>query len=220
MRIDVLGVPVDTLDLDGAADTVAGWVSSGRRGYVCVTGVHGVMEARRSPAVLAAHRQAGLVVPDGMPLVWCGRALRTPIGRVYGPDLMLRLLERGLDAGWRHAFYGASPDVLADLEAALTERFPGLKVAGSLAPPYRALTEAEGRAHAEALNAMAADVVWVGLSTPKQEQWMHRWVPSLEACAALGVGAAFLFHAGHVRQAPPAVQRAGLEWAYRLAREP
>ncbi len=220
MRIDVLGVSVDALDLAGATDALAGWISSGRRGYVCVTGVHGVMESRRSPAVLAAHHDADLVVPDGMPLVWCGRRLKVPIGRVYGPDLMLAMLERGLDARWRHAFYGSSDSVLADLQQRLEGRFAGLQVAGRLAPPYGELSEAEGRSHVEALNAMGAQVVWVGLSTPQQERWMHRWRPALEANVVVGVGAAFAFHAGHLQQAPHYLQRNGLEWAYRLGREP
>lgn len=220
MRIDVLGIPVNALDLEQATEAVSGWVGTSHRGYVCVTGVHGVMEARRSSEVMAAHHAADLVVPDGMPLVWCGRALGVPIGRVYGPELMLAVLEQGLEPGWRHAFYGASDAVLADLETRLMARFPRLRVAGALAPPYRPLTEAEGRRHVEELNAMAADVVWVGLSTPKQERWMHRWRPLLEANAAIGVGAAFALHAGHVRQAPASWQRHGLEWAYRLRREP
>lgn len=220
MRFDVLGVAVDALDLDTAVGHVAASIETGRRGYVCVTGVHGVMEAGRRAAVATAHREAALVVPDGMPLVWCGRRLRLPVGRVYGPDLMLALLEAGVGRRWRHALYGSSEAVLSDLRARLETRFPGVCIAGTIAPPYGELSEAEGNEHAERLNAMNPDVVWVGLSTPKQELWMHHWRPALEAPVLIGVGAAFDFHAGRVRQAPALLQRHGLEWAYRLGREP
>lgn len=220
MRFDVLGVAVDALDLDTAVKDIATQIESHRRGYVCVTGVHGVMEARRRPEVAAAHQEAALVVPDGMPLVWCGRRLGLGIGRVYGPDLMAALLAEGVSRGWRHALFGSSEAVLSDLQSRLEGRFPGVRIAGAVAPPYRELSDAEGREYAEDLNAMNPDVVWVGLSTPKQELWMHRWRPVLEAPALIGVGAAFDFHAGRIRQAPPALQRHGLEWAYRLGREP
>jgi N-acetylglucosaminyldiphosphoundecaprenol N-acetyl-beta-D-mannosaminyltransferase len=220
VKFDVLGVPVDALDLDSAVDDITVRIDSGQRGYVCVTGVHGVMEAGRRPMVAAAHRGAALVVPDGMPLVWCGRRLGLQIGRVYGPDLMLKLLEAGVPRGWRHALYGSSEAVLSDLRRRFEQRFPGVCIAGTISPPYGALPEGLGRQHADRLNAMGPDVVWVGLSTPKQELWMHRWRPHLEAPLLIGVGAAFDFHAGTVPQAPPVLQRHGLEWAYRLRREP
>lgn len=220
VRFDVLGTHVDAVDLETATEEIAGWALSDSPGYVCVTGVHGVMESRRHPEVRNAHRDARLVVPDGMPLVWCGRRLGLPIGRVYGPDLMLALVGRGLPLGWRHAFYGASDGVLEDLGRRLRERFPSVEIAGGLAPPYGELSEEEGRRHVETINAMSPDVVWIGLSTPKQERWMHHWHAELRAPVLVGVGAAFDFHAGRLRQAPPIIQRNGLEWAYRLVREP
>lgn len=220
VRLDILGTPVDALDLQRATAEITAWVDEGRRAYVCVTGVHGIMEARRHEDVRKAHLNADLVVPDGMPLVWCGRHLRVPIGRVYGPDLMLCLLERGLDRGWRHALYGSSEPVLLDLQQRLEARFPPVRIVGAIAPSYGELSEAEGRQQVERLNAMNADVVWIGLSTPKQERWMYRWRSELRAPVLLGVGAAFDFHAGRVRQAPGVLQRHGLEWAFRLATEP
>ena len=220
MRFDVLGTAVDAVDLGRATDEIAGWISSSRRGYVCVTGVHGVMEATRHGDVRVALADADLVVPDGMPLVWCGRRLGLAVGRVYGPDLMLGLLERGVADGWRHVLYGASPAVLDDLTGRLLERHRSLVIAGAISPPYGELSDEDGRRHVEQINALEPDVVWIGLSTPKQERWMHRWRPLLTAPALLGVGAAFDFHAGRVKQAPPLLRRAGLEWAYRLSREP
>ncbi len=220
LRFEVLDLEVDAVDLESAANRIAGLVQVSARSYVCVTGVHGVMESRRRPEVAAAHHGATLVVPDGMPLVWCGRRTGLPVGRVYGPDLMLNLVAMGLDKGWRHALYGSSRDVLDELAARLEQRFPGIRLVGSISPPYRDLTEAEGRRYVEVLNQSGAHIVWVGLSTPKQELWMHRWRPLLEAPLLIGVGAAFDFHAGTLPQAPPTLQRAGLEWAYRLTREP
>lgn len=220
MRFDVLGVPVDALDLDRTTDEVARWIGERARSYVCATGVHGVMEAHRDTDVMAAHRHAGLVVPDGVPLVWCGRHLGLDISRVYGPDLMLNLLERGLGSGWRHALYGSSPGVLDALQGRLRGLFPGLMIAGAISPPYGQLSEEQGRDFAAQLNDVQPDIVWVGLSTPKQELWMHSWRPMLTASALIGVGAAFDFHAGTLKQAPDFLQRNGLEWAYRLGREP
>ncbi|MHB8437646.1 MAG: WecB/TagA/CpsF family glycosyltransferase [Acidimicrobiales bacterium] len=220
MRFEVLGVPVDALDLDRTTELVGRWVAEDRCSYICATGVHGVMESQRAEPVMLAHRDAGLVVPDGVPLVWCGRKLGLDIGRVYGPDLMLRVIGAGVARGWRHAFYGSSPQVLDALVARLSDRFPGLVVAGTISPPYGDLSDEQGQAYAQELNSMRPDVVWVGLSTPKQELWMHRWRPALDASTLVGVGAAFDFHAGLLKQAPPLLQRHGLEWAYRLAREP
>ena len=220
VRFDVLGTRVDALDLASATEEIAALVGADRRCYVCATGVHGVMESLRDPRTRLAHRQADLVVPDGMPLVWCGRRLGLGVGRVYGPDLMLSLIERGLPLGWRHAFYGASEAVLDDLCDRLRRRYPSLQIAGTLAPPYGELADDDVRHDVEHLNAMGAQLIWIGLSTPKQERWMYRWRPELQAPVLLGVGAAFDFHAGRVKQAPPLVQRSGLEWAYRLFREP
>lgn len=215
-----MGIHVDAVDLVGASEEIAGWVASRRRSYVCVTGVHGVIEAQRSQLVKEAIGAAGLVVADGMPLVWCGKYAKVPVGHVRGADLMLAVLERGLAPGWRHAFYGSSEEVLKDLQDRMVSRFPTLRIVEVISPPYHELSEEDGLDHVLRLNSAQADVVWVGLSTPKQEQWMHRWSARLAAPAVVGVGAAFDFHAGHVKQAPQFLHDTGIEWAYRLAREP
>lgn len=220
-RVDVLGVRVSAIDLAAAVDTIDGWIRQGHRDYVCVTGVHGVMESQRDPKLKEIHNNAGLTTPDGMPLVWAGRrAGAASMSRVYGPDLMLSVLERGVTRGWSSFFYGGAvdtPDLLVDR---LRLRFPALQVAGTMSPPFRPLTEQEDAEAIARINAASPDIVWVGLSTPKQERWMASHRATLEATVLVGVGAAFDFHAGLVRQAPPWMQQRGLEWLYRLRREP
>jgi len=220
-RLNVLGVGVSALNLSLAGDIIDGWIRADRREYVCITGVHGIIESRRDPPVRAIHNAAGLVTPDGMPLVWLLRlAGHRNAGRVYGPDLMLLLLERSVSQGFTHFLYGATEATLSQLQAKLTTRFPGLRVMGALAPPFRTLTPAEDSEVVAAINRVNPDVVWIGLSTPKQEIWMAEHRPRLNARVLLGVGAAFDFHAGRRRQAPTWMQSLGLEWLFRLCQEP
>lgn len=219
--IDVLGVRVDRLNLGSATAAIADAVASRRCGYVCVTGVHGVMESRRDPRCREIHNGATLVTPDGMPLVWLLKlAGYSDADRVYGPDLMLAAFADGLARGHRHFLYGATERTLDRLQANLRRRFPGARIVGSHAPPFRPPTPEESAAVAEAINASGADIVWVGLSTPKQEFWMAANRPRLDAPLLVGVGAAFDFHAGLKPQAPRILQRSGLEWAFRLGCEP
>jgi N-acetylglucosaminyldiphosphoundecaprenol N-acetyl-beta-D-mannosaminyltransferase len=217
----VLGVRISCLTLDSAVEEVSGWVDRAEHRYVCVTGVHGVMECRREPQLLEIHNRSGLTTPDGMPMVWSARwAGRPEVGRVYGPDLMLAVLARAVDRGWSSFFYGGGPGTAELLAERLTSRFPGLQVAGTLTPPFRSLTQVEDQETVEVINDSGAQLVWVGLSTPKQERWMAEHVGRLRANALFGVGAAFDLHAGRIRQAPGWMQRSGLEWAYRLGQEP
>ncbi|MCE0763097.1 WecB/TagA/CpsF family glycosyltransferase [Pseudonocardia kujensis] len=220
-RVDVLGVGISCLTVDAAVDEVTGWVDHGEHRYVCVTGVHGVMECQRDPELLRIHNRSGLTTPDGMPMVWSARwAGRHEVGRVYGPDLMLAMLARAAERGWSSFFYGGGPSIADLLVERLAGRIPGLKVAGTLTPPFRPLTPQEDADVVQTMNDSNAQLVWVGLSTPKQERWMAEHVGRLNANALLGVGAAFDLHAGTVAQAPLWMQHSGLEWAYRLRREP
>jgi N-acetylglucosaminyldiphosphoundecaprenol N-acetyl-beta-D-mannosaminyltransferase len=220
-RIDVLGVQVSAINPAMALAEIERWVRTREQHYVCVTGVHGVMESQRDAELMAIHNRSGLTTPDGMPMVWAGhRAGADWMARVYGPDLMLAVLEVAAARGWSSYFYGGAdgvPEVLAQRMAA---RFPGLRVTGTYSPPFRPLSAEEDAAIVERINAAAPDLVWVGLSTPKQERWMAAHVGRLTAPALLGVGAAFDMHSGRLRQAPPWMQRRGLEWLYRLYREP
>lgn len=179
------------------------------------------MESVREQSVRAAHNRADLVVPDGMPLVWLLRlAGHRAADRVYGPDLMLALFARSEAAGYRHYLYGGTAANLQRLEAMLAQRWPGAAIKGGYAPPFRPPGALENDDVIDTINASGADILWVGLSTPKQEMWMANHRARLKVPVIIGVGAAFDFHSGRVRQAPRLLQRAGLEWAFRLAMEP
>jgi N-acetylglucosaminyldiphosphoundecaprenol N-acetyl-beta-D-mannosaminyltransferase len=165
---------------------------------------------------------ATFTVPDGQPLVWALRALGHPLhDRVYGPELMDRACARAARNGTRFYLYGGrNHGALAELARRLRLRHPGLKIVGGQCPPFRPLTDDEESAVAQDINRSGADVVWVGIGVPKQEKWMAAMRDRLEAPVLVGVGAAFDFHAGLIPQAPDALQRLGLEWAFRLAQEP
>jgi N-acetylglucosaminyldiphosphoundecaprenol N-acetyl-beta-D-mannosaminyltransferase len=216
----VLGVPISAIDMDQALAEIDRRVAERDPSYVCVCTVNSVMECRRHPDLLAIFRSAGMVTPDGMPLVWLARREHPHVSRVYGPDLMLAELERSQAAGHRHLFYGGAAGVAARLAARMSERFPGLAVAGVIEPPFAPLDELTTADAAAEINALRPDVVWVGIGSPKQERWMARMRPRLEAPVLIGVGAAFDFHSGLVRQAPRWMQRSGLEWLYRLRTDP
>jgi N-acetylglucosaminyldiphosphoundecaprenol N-acetyl-beta-D-mannosaminyltransferase len=220
-RVNVLGVGVDPVSQARALATIEQWIATGDRQYVCVSGIHGVMESQRDESIRAIHNAAGMVVPDGMPLVWLSRLHGfREVERVYGPDLLLACCSRSLASGFRHFFYGGGPGVPERLIERLNARFPGLCVAGGFSPPFRALTSEEDLALVRRINEAQPDIVWVGLSTPKQERWMWEHRGRLEAPVFIGVGAAFDFHAGLKRQAPRWMQRNGLEWVFRLLTEP
>lgn len=220
-RANILGVGVSAINLPIALDTIEDWITRREPNYVCVTGVHGVMESHRSPELREIHNRAGLVTPDGMPLVWLSRLMGFhEAARVYGPDLMLAICERSIARGWRHFLYGGAPGVPELLAKKLSERFPGIEIAGMYSPPFRPLSATEDRDVVARINDSGADIVWVGLSTPKQERWMAAHRAALNVPVLVGCGAAFDFHAGLKAQAPRWIQRSGLEWMFRLLSEP
>ncbi len=181
---------------------------------------HTVVEAHRDHNLRDALDTADLVAPDGMPLVWAGHLQGCRVTRVYGPDVMAAILDRARTQQARHYLYGGAVGVPERLAAALEARFPGVRIVGMESPPFRPLTEAEDAAVVERINKARPDYVWVGLGSPKQDLWIAAHRSRLEASALLGVGAAFDFHVGDLRQAPGWMQRAGLEWAFRFAMEP
>jgi len=220
-RVNILGVGVSAIDLPSALEQIDRFIAEKRQTYVCVTSVHGVIESQKDPVLRAIHNEAGLVVPDGMPLVWTGRLKGySDMGRVTGPDLLPAACERLLDSGCRHFFYGGGEGVAQRLGEVLRQRFSGLKVVGEYSPPFRPLTEAEEKEVVDHINATKPDIVWVGLSTPKQERWMAAFRPKLKAPMLIGVGAAFDFNAEIKRLAPRWMRNNGLEWFYRLTTEP
>lgn len=219
--VSILGVRVDALDMPRALNAIDGWIARGERHYVCIRDVHGVMACQKDETLRRIHSEAGMVTPDGMPLVWLSRRLGHPeTRRVCGPDFMLELCGHSRVRGYRHFLYGGAPGVVEDLKAALEERFPGLQVVGTYSPPFRPLTAEEDAAVVATINRARPDIVWVGLSSPKQEYWMAAHKGRIEAAAMIGVGAAFDFHAGRRKRAPQWMQRSGLEWSYRLMSEP
>lgn len=220
-RLNVLGVGVSAITQDIALETIRGWITQGAQQFVTVTGVHGVMESQRDEPLRRIHNRAGMVTPDGMPLVWLLRRNGHPhASRVYGPDLMLNVCRASEAAGWKHYLYGSTPEVLTDLQASLERQFPALQIVGSFSPPFRPLTADEDDDVIARIDASGAHIVWVGLSTPRQEHWMAAHVGRVQANVLIGVGAAFDFHAGRKKQAPGWMQRRGLEWLFRLVTEP
>lgn len=220
-RINILGVGVMAMDVPGAVATLEQWQNEGRRDYVCCVSVDGVVTAQRDEEVRTALNRAGLATQDGVPLVWWSRVSgHRQAKRVCGSDLLDAMCASGVRRQHRHFFYGASPEVLERMVARLTSRFPGLMVAGYRSPPFHQLTEEEDAADVAAINETQPDYVWVGLGMPKQEKWMASHVGRISASALIGVGAAFDFHAGTKARAPLFMQRAGLEWLFRLISEP
>jgi N-acetylglucosaminyldiphosphoundecaprenol N-acetyl-beta-D-mannosaminyltransferase len=221
LRVDVLGVGVSAISLRGALSEIERWVQGGEHHYVCVTGVHGVIESQRDAELREIHNRSGLTVADGMPVFWSGRVAGSrDIERMRGSDFMLALCELAARHGWRNYFYGGAPGTPELLAERLRSRFPTLQVAGLYSPPFRQLSEEENDAIVAEINGSGADLVWIGLSTPKQERWMAANVGRLGAAALLGVGMAFDVHAGLLPQAPRVIQNSGFEWLYRLWNEP
>ena len=215
-------MPLAISDYERVLDWMEAMIASGSRGYMTAAAVNLVMCADEDPRARAAVLGATLAVPDGQPLVWALRALgHAHATRVYGPDLMAHFCARAARSGTRMYLYGGrSPEALRLLEERLRERFAGLQIVGGVSPPFRDLTAAEEARVIEEIDSSGAEVVWVGTGQPKQEKWMADMRGRLSAPLLVGVGAAFDFHAGLISQAPRWMQRSGLEWTYRLSREP
>jgi N-acetylglucosaminyldiphosphoundecaprenol N-acetyl-beta-D-mannosaminyltransferase len=219
--VNVLGVAVSPINMGIALEQITRALANRQKGYVCVTGVHGVSEAQTDPEFRQILNRAFLCTPDGMPLVWVGRWQgQKQMDRVYGPDLMLAVLALSEKTGWRHFFYGGAEGTAQVLRNKLLERFPKLQIVGANEPPFRPLNLDEQRKLRAELDAARPDIMWVGLSTPKQERFMAQYLDQLDVTLMFGVGAAFDFLAGKIRQAPRWMQRSGLEWCFRLGCEP
>lgn len=216
----VLGVRVDAVQIPDVTSQMVNWITQGRVGeYVAVTGMHGVMEAQQSESFKAILNNASLVVADGMPLVWIGKARRFPMRRrVYGPELMEAFC-RETGARFRHFLFGGAPGVAERLAEVLKQRFDTC-VAGTFSPPFRPLNPNEEQELFCQLQASRPDILWVGLSTPKQETWMANYRKRIKVPVLVGVGAAFDFFTGRALQAPRWMRENGLEWLFRLTTEP
>ena len=219
--VEVLGVYISAIDMAGAVQLCSERLRSGERGYVCVTGVHGVMEAQSDPEFRRILNHAFLCLPDGMPTVWIGhlRGYRR-MRRVYGPDFMLEVCEKLNEQRCRHFLYGGNDGVAQCLKDRLCRRFPGLEIVGSYTPPFRQLNESEEMELIAMIEDCRPDVMWIGLSTPRQERFMAHYMERLNTKLLIGVGAAFDIHTGRINDAPSWVKRSGLQWLHRLIQEP
>lgn len=217
---NIWGIPTTAQHFDDAITQLQVWSNDGQH-YVCTCPVYTLMRGVEDDAIGAALRGAAMIAADGMPVVWLQRRRCHPAAeRVYGPDVMLALCAATANTATTHLFYGGMPGVPQALAAKLQTRYPGLNVAGAIAPPTIEIGTTPDTQVIAKLNATEANVIWVGLGSPKQDLWMRLYRPHLDAPLLIGVGAAFDFLAGTKQQAPRYLQRAGLEWLYRLASEP
>ncbi len=220
-RVNILGVGVSALNMQTALLETEALLDRDGHGYVCVTGVHGIMEAQSDKEFQKILNRSFLTTPDGMPTVWLGRLHGFKhMSRVYGPDYMLGLCERSVARGYRHFLYGGKEGVAEELRAELIRRFPGLRIVGTYTPPFRPLNANEEEDLRAQLKSSQADVLWCGLSTPKQERFMSAYHDRLPVKLMVGVGAAFDLLSGNLSEAPDWMKKAGLQWLYRLIKEP
>ncbi len=218
---DVLGVKVSAINLPRAIDMADQWIAGGNCGYICITGVHGVMEAQSDSEVRRILNHALINTPDGMPMSWVGHLQgHRQMDRVYGPDFMTAMCLLSVDRGYRHFLYGGEPGVAKSLKEILQSKFPGLKVVGTYTPPFRSLNPEEEEEVLTQVQESKPHILWVGLSTPKQERFMAHYIDRLRVPLLVGVGAAFDYHTGRIRDCPDWIKRAGLQWLHRLMQDP
>jgi N-acetylglucosaminyldiphosphoundecaprenol N-acetyl-beta-D-mannosaminyltransferase len=218
---DVLGVQIEALDMPRALARIHEALMTNRRGYVCMAGAHGIMEAQRSTAVRCAFRDSLMNLPDGMPTVWAGRSQGfTGMRRVAGPDVMLQVFSSRQFAKYSHFFYGGKPGVAEELASEMKRRFPWVRVSGTYTPPFRDLNDEEESELIGMVRRAKPSIIWVGISSPRQEMFMRRYLPRLDTCLMFGVGAAFDFHTGRIKDCSEWIKRAGLQWLHRLLQDP
>jgi N-acetylglucosaminyldiphosphoundecaprenol N-acetyl-beta-D-mannosaminyltransferase len=218
---NILGVKISAIAMHEAIQQIHRWITLRERRYVNVCTVHTVMECQKDPELKKIVNRSGMATPDGMPLVWlCNYFGAKNVTRVYGPDLLLSVCADSCGTGYRHFFYGGGPGIADGLAQGLRQRFPDLIVAGTHSPPVLAVGQIDEPRIIDMINASDVDIVWVGLGTPKQDFWVARHRPLLKAPVLIAVGAAFDFITGRIPQAPTWMQRNGLEWLFRLAKEP
>jgi N-acetylglucosaminyldiphosphoundecaprenol N-acetyl-beta-D-mannosaminyltransferase len=216
----ILGSRIDITNYENACDRIQTWAIAQTSCYIIAANVHVVMTAYWNPTYRQVVNNAALVTPDGMPLVWALRLLGQQYAtRVYGPDLMLAWCQRASDTQLSIYLYGGTEEMLQQLRKKLRSQFSQLIIAGAYAPPFKQMTPAEEAQDIERINTSGANVVFVALGCPKQEYWMARQQGRIHA-VMIGVGAAFAFHSGEVKQAPRWLMAVGLEWLYRFAVEP
>jgi N-acetylglucosaminyldiphosphoundecaprenol N-acetyl-beta-D-mannosaminyltransferase len=220
-RVNALGVGVDPIDMDMALAAIRIALDNRDKGYVCLVGVHGIMEALKDSVLRSVFKNALMVVPDGMPTVWIGRSQGfRGMKRVFGPDLMMRVLGQPELSDRTHFLCGGADGVAEELRDRLVVQYPRVKIVGTYTPPFRTMNAEEEANFAEMIASLRPDIIWVGMSTPKQDFFMSHYLPKLDTSLMIGVGAAFLFHTGRIRDSPTWIKQAGLQWLHRLIQEP
>jgi len=220
-QINILGVRVDAINPELALERIRRWIQNRDKVYVCIAPVSTIVDCQENQHYRQIVNEAGMVTPDGMPLVWIARHRGYDrVRRTYGPDLMLRVCSQGQAQEYKHYFYGGAPEVNEKLSQRLKAKFPDIKIVGRYSPPFRAAGERESEQVLAQINTAKPDILWVGLGSPKQDLWMHQHRDRLDVPVMIGVGAAFDFLSGEKKQAPIWMRKAGLEWLFRLLCEP
>jgi N-acetylglucosaminyldiphosphoundecaprenol N-acetyl-beta-D-mannosaminyltransferase len=220
-KANVLGIAVDAVNMEQALARIEQDLQQRRKGYVCMVGVHGVMEAKRDPSLARIFQGAALAAPDGMPTVWMGRRQGyADMERVAGPDLMLEVIRGERFRNATHFLCGGKDGVAEELRAQLIARYPFTKIVGTYTPPFGPMSPEQEEEFITTINCVRPDIVWVGISTPKQDRFMERYLPLLDTTLMFGVGAAFDFHTGRISDCANWIKRAGLQWLDRLLQDP
>jgi N-acetylglucosaminyldiphosphoundecaprenol N-acetyl-beta-D-mannosaminyltransferase len=220
-RVNVLGVGITPLRTQDALQRIGSAIAEGAKGYICITGVHGVMEAQTDSNLRTIINHSMLTTADGRPTVWVGWLQGFhKMMQITGPDLMLHVCEESVKKGYTHFFYGGDVGVADQLKTNLEAKYPGLQVVGTYTPPFRPLNSAEENELQELVARLKPDMFWVGLSTPKQERFMAEYLSKLDTKLMIGVGAAFDIHTGRIKDSPDWLQAMGLQWVHRMAQEP
>ena len=220
VKYSVLGLGISEIVFNDAISLFLNAAATGQKVRASFCTVNNVVTAKQDPVLRQQMGSSQIAAPDGMPLVWLGRLRGRKVERVCGPDLLPALCDQSRQFGYRHFFYGGAEGVAEQLSQCLQQRFPGLQVAGTYTPPFRPLTPEEDEEIITKINQAKPDFVWVGLSTPKQDEWIATHQAKLDVPNLLAVGAAFDFHSGNLRRAPRWIQQIGLEWLFRMMREP
>jgi N-acetylglucosaminyldiphosphoundecaprenol N-acetyl-beta-D-mannosaminyltransferase len=218
-RANLLGIGISAITMAEAISETDNLIKQNGKGYICVTGVHGIMVAQQDALFQRILNESFLTTPDGMPTVWVGRHQGFALERVYGPDFMRDFCMYSVGQGYRHFFYGGSQGVAQALKVSMEKMTPGLKVVGTYTPPFRPLTPSEFDELQSLVEQTDPDIMWIGLSTPKQERFMAEYLDKLNVRVMVGVGAAFDIHTGRIKSAPAWIGKIGMQWLHRLLQE-
>lgn len=218
---EILGSRISVLNQSEVVTAMREIIPSGSKGYICVANVHTTVTGWRDPDFRKVNNESIIATADGVPLVWASKFLKPQIhGRASGPDIMAQFFNDDDERRFRHFLFGSTQAVLDSMRSEIEKRWPHTQIVGTFSPPFRPASAQDDLEHAALVNDAKADIVWVGLGAPRQELWMNRMRPRLQAPLLIGVGAAFDFLSGNKPRAPLWMQNFGLEWLFRLLSEP